>query len=128
MGGNANEKKFQMNGETKTKPEQNGTQEFIVPNRSTTTADAPVVTTDLDLYELTEASLFDLFLRLTFEMVEQVDEQLDEEEDDAVDDDEDVEDVSDLVDEVEFLEGDSHWFFLTRGNVPGGPMRGGASA
>ena len=88
----------------------------------------PVATTDLLLTEDNEASLFDLFLKLTLESVEQVEEdeleQLDDEEElEAEEEEEDAENVE----EVESLAGDSHWFFLERGKVPGGPIIGGAS-
>ena len=87
----------------------------------------PVATTDLLLTEDNEASLFDLFLKLTLESVEQVEEELeqldDEEELEAEEEEEDAENVE----VVESLAGDSHWFFLERGKVPGGPIIGGAS-
>jgi hypothetical protein len=74
----------------------------------------------LELNEFNDTSEFDLFRALTLERVEQEDEQVEE-------DELEEEGVSDIVDEVESLEGDSHGFFLTRGNVPGGPIMGGAS-
>ena len=85
----------------------------------------PAATADLEWMEWTDASLLDLFLTLTLDRVEQDDDDDDDEQLD--DDDLDEEGVRETVDEVESFEGDSHWFFLTRGNVPGGPIMGGAS-
>jgi hypothetical protein len=87
----------------------------------------PVATTDLLLTEDNEVSLFDLFLKLTLESVEQVEEELEQLDDDEELEAEEEEEEAENVEEVESLAGDSHWFFLERGKVPGGPIIGGAS-
>ncbi len=88
----------------------------------------PVATT-LDLSDATDVWLIDLFNALTRVSVEQGDELVDDE---LVllehGDEGEVEFVKE--DEVENFDGDSQWFFFTRGKVPGplgGPTRGGAS-
>ena len=77
----------------------------------------PVATNDFDCIKLSDVSLLDLFLYINLDIVELDEEQIEKDE----------EEEEETVELVENLVGDSQWFFLTRGKVPGGPIIGGTS-